>query len=73
MVALPETVSLGGGDQHLRLNLSEPAHRALLRAQVDRAGYTVLRVAPGADTAGVERQENDSFRRKEPSVTASDR
>ncbi|QFY11517.1 lantibiotic dehydratase [Nonomuraea phyllanthi] len=51
-VALPETVSLGGGDQHIRLNLSEPAHRALLRAQVDRAGTAVLRVAPEADAAG---------------------
>ncbi|MFG6193393.1 lantibiotic dehydratase [Nonomuraea sp. JJY05] len=51
-VALPETVSLGGGDQHIRLNLAEPAHRALLRAQVDRAGTAVLRVAPEADAAG---------------------
>ncbi len=51
-VALPETVSLGGGDQHIRLNLVEPAHRALLRAQVDRAGTAVLRVAPGTDSAG---------------------
>ncbi|WP_055483637.1 lantibiotic dehydratase [Sphaerimonospora mesophila] len=51
-VALPETVCLGGGDQHLRLNLCEPAHRALLRAQVDRTGTAVLRVAPDPDAAG---------------------
>lgn len=51
-VGLPETVSVGGGDQHLRLDLGEPAHRALLRAQVDRAGTAVLRVAPDADAAG---------------------
>ncbi|MEU0519771.1 lantibiotic dehydratase [Streptosporangium sp. NPDC006007] len=52
MTALPETVNLGGGDQHLRLNLGEPAHRALLRAQVDRASTAVLRVAPDSDAAG---------------------
>ncbi|WP_433498859.1 lantibiotic dehydratase [Sphaerimonospora sp. CA-214678] len=52
MVALPETVSLGGGDQYLRLDLAQPAHRALLRAQVDRAGTAVLRAAPDADAAG---------------------
>ncbi|NBE99050.1 lantibiotic dehydratase [Nonomuraea sp. KC401] len=52
MVALPETVSLGGGDQHLRLDLCEPAHRVLLRAQVDRTGTAVLRVAPHANAAG---------------------
>ncbi|KAB8192541.1 lantibiotic dehydratase [Nonomuraea phyllanthi] len=51
-VALPQTVSLGGGDQHLRLNLAEPAHRALLRAQVDRAGTVVLRAAPEPEAAG---------------------
>ncbi|MFC5835343.1 lantibiotic dehydratase [Nonomuraea insulae] len=51
-VALPGTVCLGGGDQHLRLNLGEPAHRALLRAQVDRAGTAVLRAAPDPDAAG---------------------
>ncbi|WP_218038957.1 lantibiotic dehydratase [Acrocarpospora pleiomorpha] len=52
LVALPEIVSLGGGDQHLRLDLGEPAHRALLRAQVDRAGTAVLHAAPDADAAG---------------------
>ncbi|WP_206067181.1 lantibiotic dehydratase family protein [Nonomuraea composti] len=52
LVALPETVSLGGGDQHLPIDLREPAHRALLRAQVDRAGTAVLRAAPSADAAG---------------------
>ncbi|MEO3806658.1 lantibiotic dehydratase [Nonomuraea sp. B1E8] len=52
VVALPETVSLGGGDQHLRLGLCEPAHRVLLRAQVDRTGTAVLRVAPDANAAG---------------------
>ncbi|MGV9386232.1 lantibiotic dehydratase [Nonomuraea sp. NPDC003707] len=52
LVALPETVCLGGGDQHIRLNLNEPAHRALLRAQVDRAETAVLRLAPDAGAAG---------------------
>lgn len=51
-VALPQTVSLGGGDQHLRLDLGEPAHRALLRAQLDRTGTAVLRDAPAPDAAG---------------------
>ncbi|MEU8196439.1 lantibiotic dehydratase [Microbispora amethystogenes] len=52
VVGLPETVSLGGGDQYLRLDLAQPAHRALLRAQVDRAGTAVLRAAPDAAAAG---------------------
>ncbi|NRQ30639.1 lantibiotic dehydratase [Nonomuraea sp. NN258] len=51
-VALPETVSLGGGDQHLRIDLNEPAHRALLRTQVDRAGTAILRAAPEAGAGG---------------------
>jgi len=51
-IALPEVVHLGGGDQYLRLDLVQPAHRALLRAQVDRVGTAVLRIAPDADAAG---------------------
>ncbi|MFI6705461.1 lantibiotic dehydratase [Nonomuraea sp. NPDC050478] len=51
-VALPETVLFGGGDQRIPLNLAQPSHRALLRAQVDRAGTAVLRIAPDADAAG---------------------
>ncbi len=51
-VALPQTVYLGEGDQRIGLDLSEPAHRALLRAQLDRTGTAVLRAAPEAEAAG---------------------
>jgi lantibiotic biosynthesis protein len=51
-VALPRTIYLGDGDQRIGLDLSEPAHRALLRAQLDRADTAVLRAAPETDTAG---------------------
>ncbi len=50
--ALPQTIYLGEGDQRIGLDLSEPAHRALLRAQLDRAGTAVLRAAPEAEAAG---------------------
>ncbi|MEV6987274.1 lantibiotic dehydratase [Sphaerisporangium sp. NPDC051017] len=51
-VALPRRIYLGEGDQRIGLDLSEPAHRALLRARVERAGTALLRAAPEADAVG---------------------
>ncbi len=51
-VMLPPAIYLGEGDQRIGLDLSEPAHGALLRAQLDRAGTAVLRAAPETDAAG---------------------
>lgn len=51
-VALPPAVFLGDGDRRIGLDLAEPAHVALLRAQVERTGTAVLRAAPSADAAG---------------------
>ncbi|GAA4211376.1 lantibiotic dehydratase [Microbispora amethystogenes] len=51
-VGLPQRVYLGDGDQRLGLDLSEPAHQALLRAQLDRTGTAVLRATSDADGAG---------------------
>ena len=51
-VGLPRRVYLGEGDQRLSLDLSEPAHRSLLRAQLERTGNAMLRAIPGSDTAG---------------------
>jgi hypothetical protein len=49
---LPGVVDLGKGDQRLRLDLAEPAHLFLLRAQVDKAGGTVLTEAPDPRSSG---------------------
>lgn len=51
-VALPEAVFLGEGDQRIGLDLSEPAHRALLRAQMEQTGTTALRAGPPPGGAG---------------------
>lgn len=51
-VALPRLISVGEGDQRIRLDLFEPAHRALLRAQVERLGTAVLQAAPTSEAAG---------------------
>ncbi len=51
-VALPQRVYLGDGDQRIALDLAEPAHRALLRVQLERASTASLRGAPEADAAG---------------------
>lgn len=45
----PPAVSLGVGDQTLGLDLDEPAHRALLRDHLTRAGDAVLRAIAGDD------------------------
>lgn len=47
---LPDNVELRDGDRVLRLDLTEPAHAALLRLQMERAGEAVLTEA--ADPAG---------------------
>jgi len=51
-VALPENVLAGDGDQCIAVNLAEPSHRALLRAEVDRTGHARLRPAPTASDLG---------------------
>ncbi|MEW2372559.1 lantibiotic dehydratase [Streptomyces sp. NPDC006656] len=45
-VNLPPNVYLSEGDQTLALDLAEPAHRALLRDQLDRHHTITLRAAP---------------------------
>ncbi|MFE2585227.1 thiopeptide-type bacteriocin biosynthesis protein, partial [Streptomyces sp. NPDC059378] len=45
-VRLPERVYLSEADQCLALDLTEPAHRALLRAHLDRHGTVTLHPAP---------------------------
>ncbi|MDE3721422.1 lantibiotic dehydratase family protein [Nocardiopsis sp. N85] len=49
---LPGVVDLGKGDQRLRLDLAEPAHLFLLRAQVAKEGGTVLTEAPDPRSSG---------------------
>jgi thiopeptide-type bacteriocin biosynthesis protein len=51
-VHLPRRVLLGDGDQCIRLDLAETAHRALLRADLDRAGKATLRSAPAPRDLG---------------------
>lgn len=51
-VRLPERVYLGEGDQCVRLDMAEPSHRALLRADLERAGKATLRIAPGPQDLG---------------------
>jgi hypothetical protein len=45
-VGLPRHVRAGDGDRCLTLDLAEPSHRALLRAEVGRVGRATLRTAP---------------------------
>ncbi|MFF2025226.1 lantibiotic dehydratase [Streptomyces sp. NPDC058171] len=52
-VAAPSTVYVGDGDQRLRLDLDEPAHRVLLRAQVERSGTAVLRAEAAPDAGWI--------------------
>lgn len=47
---LPDTVELRDADRMLRLDLTEPAHAAILRAHLDRSGHAGLTEAP--DEAG---------------------
>ncbi|MDQ3578446.1 MAG: lantibiotic dehydratase family protein, partial [Actinomycetota bacterium] len=43
---VPDTVYLGESDRRLRLDLAEPVHQHLLRAELDRAGRVPVREAP---------------------------
>jgi thiopeptide-type bacteriocin biosynthesis protein len=51
-VGLPWRVYAGDGDRCLALDLAEPSHRALLRADLDRAGRARLRAAPSPGDLG---------------------
>ncbi|GAA4552725.1 lantibiotic dehydratase [Amycolatopsis samaneae] len=46
---VPAAVYLGGNDQRIRLNLDEPAHLHLLRAELDRHGRATVHEAPAVD------------------------
>ncbi|WP_103502964.1 MULTISPECIES: lantibiotic dehydratase [unclassified Streptomyces] len=48
-VGAPSTVYVGEGDQRIRLDLTEPAHRAVLRTQLERTGRAMLRADAAAD------------------------
>lgn len=49
---VPATVFLGDSDLRIRLDLDEPAHRYLLRAELDRAEHAALREAPDPGAFG---------------------
>jgi len=49
---LPTVANLADGDRHLRLNLAEPAHLAVLRAHLERSGRARLTEAPGTEAFG---------------------
>ncbi|WP_237725581.1 lantibiotic dehydratase [Streptomyces sp. W007] len=49
---LPRTVYLGASDQRLRLDLDEPVHQELLRAELKRHGKAVLHEAPEESAFG---------------------
>jgi thiopeptide-type bacteriocin biosynthesis protein len=51
-VGLPQRIYAGDGDRCLALDLAEPSHRALLRADLGRAGRARLRAAPEPDELG---------------------
>lgn len=51
-VGLPARVLAGDGDRCLALDLAHSSHRALLRADLDRAGRARLRAAPGPGDLG---------------------
>ncbi|MFJ7277945.1 lantibiotic dehydratase [Kitasatospora sp. NPDC098663] len=51
-VHLPERVYLSEADQRLALDLSQPAHRALLRTHLDRDGTVTLNPAPQPNDLG---------------------
>lgn len=49
---VPAAIYLGSDDQRIRLDLDEPAHLHLLRAQLDRYGQATVHEAPAADASG---------------------
>ena len=52
LVVLPSNVLAGDGDRCIALDLAQPSHRALLRAEIERTGRARLRVAPGPGDLG---------------------
>jgi thiopeptide-type bacteriocin biosynthesis protein len=51
-VMLSEQVYLGDGDQCMSLDMTELAHRMLIRTDLERAGKVLLRAAPAPDDLG---------------------
>jgi thiopeptide-type bacteriocin biosynthesis protein len=51
-LGVPRWIYLGDGDTCIRLDLAEPAHRSLLRTDLERAGEAMLRTAPSPDDLG---------------------
>jgi thiopeptide-type bacteriocin biosynthesis protein len=49
---VPRTVYLGSSDRRLRLNLDDPVHQELLRAELRRHGTTVVHEAPEESAFG---------------------
>ncbi|MGH4028782.1 lantibiotic dehydratase [Actinomycetota bacterium Odt1-20B] len=49
---LPQHVYLSEADQRLALDLTEPSHRALLRAHLDRSAQAILHPAPAPQALG---------------------
>lgn len=49
---VPDTVYLGTGDRRIRLDLHEPAHLHLLRAELDRRGRAIVHEAPDTSAFG---------------------
>jgi len=49
---VPTAVFLGDSDRRIRLDLDNPSHRYLLRAELDRDEHATLREAPAPDTFG---------------------
>lgn len=49
---VPDMVFLGEGDQRIRLDLAEQAHRYLLRSHLDRHGHATLIEAPDSSAYG---------------------
>ncbi|MFD5749421.1 lantibiotic dehydratase [Streptomyces sp. NPDC127033] len=51
-LGVTRTVYIGSDDQQLRLDLDEPAHVQLLRAELERTGTVTVHEAPGDDAYG---------------------
>lgn len=49
---LPRHVSVGDGDRCMTLDLTEPSHRVLLRAEANRSGQARIRTAAGPGDLG---------------------
>jgi thiopeptide-type bacteriocin biosynthesis protein len=49
---IPDVVVLGGDDRRIRLDVSVPLHRALLRSELERTGRAILHEAPDPGVFG---------------------